>query len=72
MTPTFGNVSTGRIGLFTKTPWPNNSELVLANDLLDLGIVLEEVTGLYVSRIVGKVLELVKVRLVGKQEGREW
>ena len=72
MTPTFGNVSTGRIRLFTKTPWPNNSELVLADDLLDLGIVLEEVTGLYVSRIVGKVLELVKVRLVGKQEGREW
>ena len=59
MTPTFGNVSTGRIRLFTKTPWPNNSELVLADDLLDLGIVLEEVTGLYVSRIVRKVLDLV-------------
>ncbi len=75
MTPTFGNVSTGRIRLFTKTPWPNNSELVLANDLLDLGIVLEEITGLYVStcRIVGRVMELVSCGLWGnKQEGREW
>ena len=67
MTPTFWNVSTGRIRLFTKSPWPNNSELVLANDLLHLGIVFEEVTGLYVSRIVGKVMDLVSAACGNKR-----
>ena len=51
MSPTFGNVGAGRIGLVTITPRPNDSKLVLTDHFFHLNVILEEISRLRVSCI---------------------